>query len=198
VFGVEDIDVYVHAGLGGDVALELSSPPSIMVPTYLTEIPEAQRVFLLARPLAAIASGLHASMKLSGDELAMVFAAAVRHLAADFEDGQHDATRLAQLEPLLGPSWFGRGKFEEAVQQYYAEPVDVQQWTATAQLTFARAASVLAGDLDASVAALRTVGELPGGENGAELIRSSPIVADLLRFWMSEPALELRRLAGMV
>ena len=198
VFGIEDFDVYVHAGLGGDVALELSSPPSIMVPTYFSEIPEAQRVFLLARPLAAIASGVHASLKLSADELAMVFAAAVRHVVNGFEDGQHDATRLVQLEQMLGPSWFGRGKFEEAMQQYYAEPVDIAQWWPSAELTFARAAALLAGDLDACIAALRTVGALPGGDNGPALVKSSAIVADLLRFWMSEPALELRRLAGMV
>jgi len=198
VFGIERFDMYVHAGMGGDVAVELSQPPSLMVPSYLSEMPEAPRLFLLARPLAAIATGLYPALKLSPEELALVLAAAVRHLEPTFEDGNHDTDRLAAMQQTISPSWLSRGKFDEAVQQYYAEPLDALSWAPTVERSAARAAALLAGDLDACVAALRNIGVIDRSVAGSSLVHSSPLVADLLRFWMSEPAQALRRLAGIV
>jgi len=197
-FGLEDFDMYVHPGLGTDVTVELSQPPSIMVPAFVAELPEPQRVFLLSRPLAGIAGGFHYAQKLPADELAMVIAAAVRRLVPGYDDDRHDPDRLAMLERELAPSWFSRGRVDEAVQHFYAEPVDIAVWAPTAIWTASRAAALLAGDLESCLTALRTVGHLNVGVHGADLAKKSPLVADLLRFWMSEPSLEVRRHAGIV
>jgi hypothetical protein len=37
-----------------------------------------------------------------------------------------------------------------------------------------------------------------GSERGADLLTRSPVVADLLRVWMSEPAMVVRRRVGLV
>ncbi len=198
VFAVEEFDLYVHAGVGGDVTVELTQPPSIMVPASVAELPEAQRVFLLSRPLAGMALGLHAALKLGAADMAMVFAAAVRRLVPDFEEGQHDSAQVAQLEQMLAPSWFGRGRVDEAVQAYYVQPVDIAEWSPSVARTVSRAAAVLAGDLDACVAALKHVGAVPAALSGVEVVKQSPLVADLLRSWVSPAAMDLRRLAGIV
>jgi tetratricopeptide (TPR) repeat protein len=197
-FGFEDFEMYVHAGIGVDVTVELTQPPSIMVPSYVGELPEAQRVFLLARPLAGIAAGIHHAMKLSPDELALVIAAALRRIVPSYDAGRHDEDRLAQLERELAPSWFSRGRVDEALQHFYAEPVDMAEWAPKAISTMSRAAALIAGDLEASITALRSVGVLPAGLQGADLVKRSPLCAEMLRFWMGEPALEIRRHAGIV
>ena len=197
-FGLEELDMYVHAGLGGDVAIELSEPPALMVPTSIGDLSAAERAFLIARPLAAVAMGTHAALKLSAADVGAVLAAAVRRLVPGFEDGSHDADLVARLEPLLAPSWFGRSKVDEVVQHYYAEPVEAPIWAPTVKLTVTRAAALLSGDLNACVSALRRTGEIAADLRGADLVRRSPLVEDLLGFWGSETAMEVRRLAGIV
>jgi tetratricopeptide (TPR) repeat protein len=198
VFDLEEVDLYMHAALGGDVALELSSPPALMVPAYVAELPEAQRVFLLARPLAAIASGIYPAYKLTAEDVALVFAGAVRRLIPTFEDGQHDQHALADMQDKLSPSWFSRGKVDEVVQRYYAEPVDARAWAPTAVRTATRAAALLAGDLEACLAAMRYAGLVQGDEPTLKIAKRAPLLDDVLRFWMSDAATEARRLSGLV
>lgn len=198
VFAVEEVDLYLHAALGGDVALELSNPPALMVPAYLADLPDAQRVFLLARPLAAIAAATQPAYKLPTDDVAMVLAAAVRRLVPDFEAGNYDEQALAVLADKLSPSWFSRGKVDEVVQRYYAEPVDAAAWAPTVAKTATRAAALLAGDLEACLAAMKYAGLVQGDKPSHELARQSPLLDDVLRFWVSDPANEARRLGGLI
>lgn len=198
IFAIEDVDLYVHAGMGGDVTVEVGDPPSLMVPASVAELPEAQRIFMLSRPLAAIAAGLHPVLKLGVEETGLVLAAAVRRLVPNFEDGQHDMDRLAILQDRLSPSWFGRGKVDEAVQRYYAQPVDAPTWAPTVNRTATRAAAILCSDLDAVMDGLRVAGDIETKARGEALVASSEIAADVLRNWMSERALEVRRLAGII
>ena len=197
-FGLEDVELYVHAGMGGDVAVELADPPALMVPTYLSEVPDAQRVFLVGRGLAAIASGLHPAFRLNATDVGLVLAAAVRRLVPSFEDGNHDHDRLVLLTDKLSPSWFGRGRVDEVVQRYYAEPVDALKWAPTVAYTVTRAAALLAGDLESVVAAMRLAGTIPGELEGVEMVRQTPVLLDLLRFWVSDQASEVRRVAGII
>ncbi len=198
VFGVEEVEMYVHGLLGGDVALELSNPPSLMVPGYVAELPEAQRVFLLARPLAAVAAGTQVAFKLPTEDVAMILAASVRRLFPGFEEGDHDEQPLANLQEKLSPSWFSRGRVDEVVQRYYADPVDAKGWAPSAVKTATRAAALLAGDLDACLAAMRYAGLVQGDKPAHKLARRSPLLDDLLRFWASDEADEVRRVAGLV
>ncbi|MEZ4443178.1 MAG: hypothetical protein R3B72_29050 [Polyangiaceae bacterium] len=198
IFGIEDVDLYVHAGLSGDVAIELGDPPALMVPTYLSDLPEATRIFMLARPMAAIASGLYPAWRLGPEDTGLVLAAAVRRLVPTFEDGQHDMDRLAVLQDKLSPSWFGRGKVDEAVQAYYAQPVQASTWAPTVELTATRAAAILCGDLEGVVSGLRLAGAIPQDAQGAAMVSASPLLADVLRMWHGPAAGELRVMAGIV
>lgn len=196
VFGVEDFELFVHAGIGGDVTIELSTPPAIMVPSSVADMDEAQQVFLLARGLAGVASGLYPALRLSPEDTAAVVAAAVRRLVPSFEDGLHDAQRLATLQQQLSPSWFGRGRVDEVVQRYYAEPTDVRAWAPTVKQSVTRVAALLAGDLGACFQSLRAVGDVEG--LGPEALDQNVVVRDLLTFWVSDEAMEVRRLAGIL
>jgi hypothetical protein len=61
-------------------------------------------------------------------------------------------------------------------------------------LTASRAAAVLAGDLDACATALRAAGVVPAREAAMDV----PVLADMLRFWLGDTAIEVRRLAGLL
>ncbi|MEM1030265.1 MAG: tetratricopeptide repeat protein [Myxococcota bacterium] len=193
-FGFEDFELFVHAGAGGDVSIELSTPPGVMVPESVADLEEGPLVFLLGRALAGVASGLHPALRLAPETLAAVVAAAVRRASVGFEAGQHDEEEIARLAPLLTPSWFGRGRVDEAVQRYLAAPVDVRQWAPLVRRSVTRVGAILAGDLGACIEGMRAVGEV----EGADVVGQSEVVRDLLGFWMSDEAMEVRRLAGVL
>jgi hypothetical protein len=63
--------------------------------------------------------------------------------------------------------------------------------------TAGRLAALVADDLVEVVEVVRRTEKL-GTERGAELLTRSAVVADLLRMWMSEPAMVVRRRVGLV
>jgi hypothetical protein len=77
-------------------------------------------------------------------------------------------------------------------------PPDVERWSASFDLTTARIGALVANDLPAAISVLRQTGATPARIEGVALVRASPALADLLRFWASEPALDLRRAAGIL
>ena len=92
-----------------------------------------------------------------------------------------------------------RRALEEATPRYVAgPPVDFAAWVRTIHIGSARAALLVSDDLLSSIEALRrTERDLAHGDP-IELVRNSPIVAELVRFWASKPAIELRHRAGML
>ena len=74
------------------------------------------------------------------------------------------------------------------------EPGTLVHWL---HQTAGRLAAVVADDLIGVVGVIRRTDEL-GSVIGAELLARSPVVNDLLRMWMSEPAMVVRRRVGLV
>jgi tetratricopeptide (TPR) repeat protein len=201
IFAVEEYDLYVHRTRTRGVATELSTPPSILVPASIAELPEAGQVFLLARAFANIAMRLHVVDKLMPREIEVLVASAVRSFAPGFgagltsEEVLDDQTR--RIQKAL--SRRARRALEEATPRYVLQaPVDFTSWARAVQFGAARAALLVADDLVGAIDAFRrTERHLRHLELG-EVIRSSPLVADLLRFWPSERAIDLRRRAGLL
>lgn len=199
LFGVEDFDFYVHRAKANAIDIELSDPVSILVPASFSQLSEGQQVFLLARAMAHIARGLPEIDKLGPNELAQLLAAAGRTADGSFGAGVADEETLSNLARRVSRSlpWLGRGAVEEAARAYVASArIDPVEWRFRARLTSLRAALIVSDDLPGSIGLLRqSEGDL-AGLTGPALAQGMRAVHDLMRFWVSDPALALRRKLG--
>jgi len=201
VFGVAEYDLYVHRARGRGVSIELTDPVSVLVPAGLGEVPEAQQVFALARVFANVARGITALDKLTPREIEVVLASAVRQVAPTFGQGLTSEDFLDDQTKRIAKALSRRNRkaMEELATQYVsAQPPDFPTWARALQQTANRAASLVGDDLPAAIEVLRRTERDLVGVDGASLARTSPIIADLLRFWVSEAAFAFRRRAGTI
>jgi hypothetical protein len=200
-FAVERCDLYVyHPRYGTDVIVELSQPPALLVPAFLAELTEAEQVFMMTRGMAAISLNLHPALRLSVEELQQLLIAGARSAEATFGTGWFDERLIVDLHKRLNKalSWRNRRTLEEAAAVYTAGPdVDVAAWGPTLPKTLTRTAAVVAGDLPACLDVIRRADPKLASLDANGLIQGSELVADLLRFWMSDRAMEFRRLVGL-
>ncbi|MBI4705909.1 MAG: tetratricopeptide repeat protein, partial [Deltaproteobacteria bacterium] len=203
--GASDFDLYVYERAGseplrlGDVQVELRLPPALLVPSDIVATSEAQQVFALGRVLCAVARGVYPAVRLPPREVVKALRAAAA-LAAQALGQETRDEEIAELQRRLlkAASRRSRKAMEEAAARYalIAGSIDLDRWIQTVEPTLVRAAAVLAGDLPAAVELVRRDGF--SLLEGPQLVRGSATVADLLRFWASAPAMELRRQAGLV
>lgn len=201
IFGVEAFDVYVHEVRSRGLAIELASPPAIIMPAPVLELPESQQVFLLARSLAHIARGFPATEKLTPRELEVLLASAARNVQERYGTGltnedilDEQAKRIYKALPRRS-----RKAMEEAARIYVdAGRVDFARWVRGAERTATRAASLVSDDLNGSVEVLRRTERDLSVSEGEELVRSSDVVRDLVVFWASKAGMHLRRHMGII
>ncbi len=200
IFGVAEHDLYVHRAHSGSLEVELTEPPAILVPAHVTTLPEPQQVFLLARPLASMARGIHAVHKLPPEAIELLLAAATRAVDPGFAAGLTDEEYLAAHARRVQKAMPRRGRraMEEAAQVYAgAARTDFADWVQRARLTAGRAAVVVADDLPGSVTLVRRMEGDLAKLQGAALAQGMASVRDLLRFWATDIAFTLRRKLGM-
>jgi cellulose synthase operon protein C len=200
VIGVEEIDVYLHRQHGLGVGVENTSRPSLMIPLWAAELPRSQQVFLIARALVGIARGTYAVDFFSPRELAVVLAAATRTVVPGF-GGQIAPAELLDDQAKLIARGIPRRKRKavELAAEGYARgrSFDVEFFVQCVEQTSRRIALLIADDLIAVVSVLRQVEKL-GEHKGIALARSSPIVSDLLKVWVSRAAMSLRMRGGLL
>jgi tetratricopeptide (TPR) repeat protein len=202
VFGIERYDMFLyHPQHGRDVLVDLSWPPTLLVPSFVPELSEAQQVFMIGRAMLSAVRGLHPALKLSLDDLQQALIVGARHAAPTFGTGWYDEGEISALSKKVGKALSRKNRklLEEAAAHYVAgKEIDVVAWVATLERTRARGAALLTGDLPACAQLIRHLDPALANQEGATLVRSSELVADLLRFWLSEPALEFRRFIGVL
>jgi hypothetical protein len=201
ILGVGEFELYVHRVRSRGLAVELSNPPSLLVPAQVAELPEPQQVFLLARPLAAMSAGLHPVEKLTPREVEVLLASACRNVAPGYGSGLTSEDFLADQAKRIGKALPRRSrKSVEAIAARYVEAprLDFPRWSAAVGRVCQAVAALLADDLVACVEVMeRSERELTGLE-GPALIRSSSTLRDLLRFWVSDAGVKLRKQIGML
>lgn len=200
-FGLAELDVYLHRGQISDVVVELAQPPALMVPQFVTDLPEAQQVFILARAFVSLVRDVHPAVTLGRREVTRVVFASLRTVAPTFGSGRYPDDDLNQLQKRIYKilSRRNRKALEAAATQYLGKPpIDFDRWGQSLELTTARAAALLTNDLPAVLSVLRQTGATPARVEGAALVTSSPTVTDLFRFWATPDAFDLRRNAGII
>jgi len=200
-FGLAEFDLYVHRAHSGLVELELTDPVSLLVPAHVLGLSEAEQTFLLARGLVQAARGLAALERLTPQNLAALLAAAARLVQPGFSSSGLDEELVSSLSRKFNRAlpWIGRGPIEEAAQAYAQDPPkQFDAWLLNHEVTAARVAALLSDDLPACVRTIRRFeGDLSGAQ-GASLARSTELIYDLSRFWVSDAAYVLRRRVGLL
>ena len=199
-FGVEEFDLYLHSMVDRPAVVENTPRPSLILPNWMIELPRAGQVFIIAHSLFLLSRGLYPITLFTARELEIMLAAAARHVSPSY--GRDVAPRDVLDENLRlllkGLPRRRRRGFEAAAEVYArARPLDVNtavQWT---RQTARRVALLVADDLHASLTALGRIEDL-GLPMGAELARSNPVVGDLMKVWVSKPAMTVRRRLGLL
>ncbi|HVU04440.1 MAG TPA: tetratricopeptide repeat protein [Polyangiaceae bacterium] len=199
IVGAPEFDVYIHHAHQGGIEVEFADPVALMVPAHLVQLPEAQQAFQLARVLVDLARGVHPIDKLAPSAIADVLVAAMRAVDPSYGSGHSDPEYIDALSKNLyrGLPRRARRPLEEAASMYGPSPKPrLDEWVLRARKTAVRAAIVVADDPAVAVDVLRrTEGDLARLE-GAALERGMSVVADALRFSVSDTISAVRRRVG--
>lgn len=198
-FGVEEFDLYVHHVVDRPAIIENTPRPSLILPNWLGELPRSGQVFMVSHALHLLARGLYPIGLMSHRELEIVLAASARSVSPRYTsqhaspDTLDDRLRLI----LRGLPRRRRRGFEAAAEAYArSRPLDLNTATQWMQQTARRVALVVADDLVPSLATLARMEGL-GATSGEEFARH-PVVGDLMRVWISKPAMVVRQRLGML
>jgi tetratricopeptide (TPR) repeat protein len=201
VFGPLEFDIYLHRAHQGGLEVELTDPPAILVPAHVTALKESEQVFLFARPLALMARGAHAILRLAPAELGLLLISACRQLDPSFGAGVSDEDFLQQQQKRVQKSLSRKNRrtLEEVAPAFMSAPrPDPDQWVFEHRKVAARAAALLADDLPASIALIRRMEGDLAGLRGTPLAQGIALTHDVLRFWVSDAAFALRRRIGLL
>jgi len=199
IFGVEDFHLYLHRARARGVAVELSDPPAILVPSAVAELSEAHRVFTLARALSDVATGLYAVDKLTPRELEIVLASISRRAAPGFGAGLTSEDILDDIGKRLSkalPRRARKGVDELATAYVSADGVDLAHFDEAVVTSANRVALLVCDDLLAAAECLQRTERDLADLSGPALLRH-PMVSRLLRFWVSPEAGVLRQRCGL-
>ena len=199
IFGVENVDVYVHRAHSGGIEVEFADPIALMIPAHVTTLSEGQQTFLIARVMANVARGLHAIDKLAPSAVAEVLVGAMRAVDPNFGAGQGNAEYLETLaKNLFRACRDAPGDPSKKPPLAYgpAPRPRFDEWLLRVRKTSTRAGLIVSGDPASAIDIIRrTEGDL-AGVTGPALERGTAILSDALRFLVSDVATAVRRRIG--
>src|SRR5690606_20008197 len=199
-FALEELDVYVHRHAGQGAGIENTPRPALLLPVRLGALPAARQAFLVTQALAQVARGTDPVDFVAAEELALTVVAAIRSVVPGYGSKLAPPEILDDRARLIMRGMPRRKKkMLETTAQTCAtalvpEPNVLVHWL---HQTAGRLAALVADDLVEVVEVVRRTDKL-GPDRGAELVARSPVVADLLRVWMSEAAMVVRRRVGLI
>ncbi|HEX7670807.1 MAG TPA: hypothetical protein VF395_14530, partial [Polyangiaceae bacterium] len=199
IVGASEVDVYVHQAHSGSIEVEFADPVALMVPAHVLTLPESHQAFLLTGVLVDVARGVHAIDKLAPSAVADMLVAAMRIVDPAFGAGhaQPDYIETVTKNLYRGLPRRGRRPLEEAARAYGPSPKPrLDDWLVRIRKTSTRAAILVSDDPASAVQLLRrTEGDL-AHVDGVTLERGMAIIADALRFAVSDVASSVRRRIG--
>jgi hypothetical protein len=199
VFGISEYYLYINPSNTAPPLIELTNPISILVPDSVVALRDAGKVFALSRLFTYAAKGQQAVLKL-GSDLELILTA-LTYKYNPILSGGHDLDTLDRLAKRIikATSWRGRRAVEEAAQHLAGVPnLDIAECLQGMERCAVRAAALLSGDLGVAVAEIQKSDPLLAHLSGRELVSQSNLISDLLSFWVSKPAMTLRKKAGLL
>ena len=201
LFSIPDYDLYVFRGAGTVATLEFGVLPVLLVPATVLRLPEPQQAFVIARALASVQRGLQALGRFKASELMLILAAAARTAAPNYGSNLADGAALDDLQRRIAKAMARKDRqlLNDASAEYaQSAPVDYNAWYNDHRMSATRTAAVIAADLPSCVAVLRQEDQALMYLEGEDLVVNSEVISDLMRYWSSDAAIELRRRTGML
>jgi cellulose synthase operon protein C len=200
LFAIEDYDVYQHAMPDRGAFVENTSRPAVLVPAWLAEQPLAQQTFVVTQALVNLARGVFTIDLFTPRELDILLAASARAQVPGFGERVATAEVLDEYQRTISRAVARkRRRAHEISAEAYAQlrGPDVSTFVHWVRQSARRIALVVADDLAAGITQVARAEQL-GGKTGIAAVRSSPVIADLLRVWVSKPAMLLRYGCGLL
>ncbi len=200
LFAIEDYDVYVHAIRDRGAFVENTSRPSLLVPGWIGELPVAQQTFVITQAVVNLARGVFPIDLFTARELDILLAASARAQVPGFGERVATAEVLDEYQRTIARALpRKRRRAHEISAEAYAQQrgPDVATFVHWVRQSSRRIALVVADDLGGGIAQVARAENL-AGKVGIAAVRSSPIIADLLRVWVSKPAMLLRYALGLL
>ena len=184
IFGVPEYELYmVDSNELEWACVYPGSPPCLVVPTRLESSRDAVLAFSLARPLAMMSRLLHPVDRIDAVSLERLLVATARQFEPGFtlrEEEPDLEKETRRVGKAIG--FFTRSRVMDAATTFAAAPTrDMARWVRDVRRMGARAGLLVCDDL---LAAFEALGSDVGGDD---------LVADLARFWVSDPAMRFRR-----
>ncbi len=195
---IDEYELYVAPGAVPSGGVDAGA--SLLVPATIQNESEAVQAFALSRVLVPMARRYHAMLRFDDAVLGEWVLGACRLANESYGVGTGDddlignrARRLAKALP-----WGRRGRVEEAAQAWMAagSPA-IAPVAARVRLASARLALLVADDLPAVVRWLRVTEGDQAGLAPQQTMLGIALMHEMIRFWQSEVACELRRRLGI-
>ena len=196
IFAVPDFEMYMIRSQGTRISLDFGAAPALLIPASVLRLNETQQVFVLARALADVARGLHPLSKFKAQDLMLILAAAARASNHNYGSTLADGGALNELNRRIIKALprKDRKACEDVAAAYAsAPPIDFGAWVHDNVFAATRVASLVAGDLVLCVEVLRQEDPALAYLEGEDMVGTSEVIADLMRYWCSDASLELRR-----
>jgi hypothetical protein len=171
-----------------------------MIPAHVTKLPEPQQVFLLSRAMMNICRGVYVADKMPAQSIQALLVAATRNVDPNFGSGQGDEDYLNSLARRVGRAlpWLGRRPVEDAARAYAPAPTpNMNDWVLRVRMTATRSALLVADDVHGSLTLLRRLEGDLARLSGNALDRGLTLIADAMRFVVSDNAATVRRRLGL-
>ncbi len=195
IFNLAEVDLYLAVG-EPRVGAVLGEPVGIVVPETFQKLSEPQQVFCLARQATNIALGTHLVAALGPGQTLLFVAAAASLVGVEFGAATFGSEQIADVARRLTKAlpWLSKGRFEEAARRAVADlPTEMSSLLAELDRASLRLAMIVSDDLSC----LHLVKEHGASLLGLDRQSIAATLEDLLRFWVSEQAMTIRRQIGL-
>ena len=196
-FGVVELDLYPAAEYDGALVLVLTDPLGLVVPRSFAGLSEVDQVFALARFVVNVARGVHLIDVLSDVELSDLVVAGARLVEPRFAPNRSSGADLDALGRRISKAlpWLAKSRFEDAARRFVASrPPDGASLGRELRAAALRAALIAADDVSPLLLLQRTRGTIVG----LDVEESKSAQLDLLRTWVSEASMQVRKRAGLL
>jgi hypothetical protein len=147
-----------------------------------------------------ICRGVYVADKMPAQSIHALLIAATRNVDPSFGSGQGDEDYLNSLSRRVGRAlpWLGRRPVEDAARAYAPAPTpNMNDWVLRVRMTATRSALLVADDVHGSLTLLRRLEGDLARLSGNALDRGLTLIADAMRFVVSDNAATVRRRLGL-